>query len=94
MNSGCCMSEIIPKASLEKWAVKKFREHRSTMELMALAKNNLERTTVAIVALLEVDPATRYQGMCEEETAYLKACHRYLNALVNDPGAARSISVR
>lgn len=86
------MPEIIPKSCLEKWAVKKFQEQYTTMELMAIAKNRLERTAVAIVALLEVDPAVRYQGMCQEEADYLKACHEYLSTLVTDPGTLRATS--
>ncbi|MCF7981600.1 MAG: hypothetical protein K9K86_06415 [Pseudomonadales bacterium] len=88
------MSEIIPKSSLRKWAIKKYCEHCSTMELMATAENNLEKTAIAIVALLEVDPSTRYQGMCAEDVAYLKSCHQYLKPLVNDPGAVRACSSR
>lgn len=85
------MSEIIPKSSLEKWAIKKYRERCSTMELMASAKNNHELTAIAIVALLEVEPAKRYQGMCEEEANYMKSCHNYLRTLVSDPGASREL---
>lgn len=88
------MSEIIPKSSLEKWAIKKYHQHCSTMELMAEAKNQHELTAIAIVALLEVDPAIRYRGMSENEANYLKSCHHFLRTLVSDPGAARGATAR
>ncbi len=72
------MKKTIPMIRLDKWARKKFLEHRSTMELMASANNQCDRTVIAIVALMEVEPFLRYEGMGKPEALYLKNCHRYL----------------
>ena len=72
------MNSVIPKSSLEKWGFKKFYKHQSTMELMASAKNNHDLAVIAIVALMDVKPSNRYQGLNEEEVQYQKTCHNYL----------------
>lgn len=72
------MQHIVPMFSLDKWASKKFLERRSTMELMASASNQCDRAAIAIVALMEVEPFLRYQGMCKTEATYVRNCHQYL----------------
>ncbi|MFT5691649.1 MAG: hypothetical protein ACI92E_000979 [Oceanicoccus sp.] len=72
------MKQIVPMFSLDKWASKKYLERLSTMELMASASNQCDRNAIAIVALMEVEPFLRYQGMGKLETMYVKNCHQYL----------------
>ena len=86
------MKEIIPKASLNSWFIKRFLDHRPTMELMSCAQNHHDRAVIAIVALMEVDPGIRYQGMNEDEFHYIKSCHNYLLNLLEDPCAKREPS--
>ena len=86
------MEKIIPKSSLKSWAIERFQGHRQTIELMSCAKNNHERAVIAIVALMEVDPGIRYQGMNEDELNYIKSCHNYLLTLVEDPYVKRESS--
>jgi hypothetical protein len=74
------MLDMIPDPSLKKWATKKFIDKQSTMELMASVNNPKDLAAIAVVALLEVSPGNRYQGMCEEEANYIKSCHEYLRA--------------
>ena len=61
------MKKIIPKSSLKNWALERFQSHRHSMEFMSCAKNCHDRAVIAIVALMEVDPGIRYQGMNEDE---------------------------
>ena len=91
---GEIMNKIIPKASLESWAIKKFYECRSTMDLMATAKNNIDMTVIAIVALLEVDSSLRYQGIDEKEVEYIKSCHNFLYDRVRYLPVSKEISVQ
>jgi len=86
------MKEIIPRASLENWFSKRFLEHRPTIELMSCAQNKHELAVIAIVAVMEVDPRIRYQGMDEEEVRYAKSCHNYILALIKDPCVKRQRS--
>lgn len=79
------MQEIIPRASLENWFVKRFLDNHPTIDLMSCAQNNHELAVIAIVAVMEVDPRIRYQGMDEEEVRYAKSCHNYILTLIKDP---------
>jgi hypothetical protein len=88
------MNEIIPKSSLKSWAIERFHSHRQTMELMSCAQNNHDRAVIAIVALMEVDPGIRYQGMNEDELQYIKSCHNYLLTLLDDPCVIREHAAR
>ena len=88
------MQEIIPKLGLKKWAMKKFSEGYSTMELMASAQNDYDRSVISIVALMEVDPAMRYHGMGDEEVQYLQSCHNYLRTLAKQPCVPLQLSAR
>ena len=88
------MQDIIPKRGLKKWAMKKFSEGYSTMELMASAQNDHDRSVISIVALMEVEPGMRYCGMGDEEVQYLKSCHDYLRTLTKQPCAALQLSER
>ena len=74
------MLDMTPDPDLKKWAAKKFIEKQSTMELMASTNNPKDLAAIAVVALLEVSPGNRYQGMCEEEADYIKSCHDYILA--------------
>jgi hypothetical protein len=88
------MEKIIPKPSLKTWAIERFIHHRQTMELMSCAQNNHDRAVIAIVALLEVDPDIRYQGMSEDELQYIKSCHNYLLTLLENPCVIREHAAR
>lgn len=59
------------------------------MELMSSAKNEYELLIISIVALLEVDPSIRYQGIAEERVQCLKSCHDYLLTQIGDPRVMR-----
>ena len=86
------MKEIIPKASLKSWFIKRFLDHRPTIDLMSCAQSNHELAVIAIVAVMEVDPRIRYQGMDEEEARYAKSCHNYVLTLIKDPCVTRQRS--
>ena len=86
------MEKIIPNSSLKTWAIERFINHRQTMELMSWAQNHHDRAVIAIVALMEVDPGIRYQGMSEDELQYIKSCHNYLLTLLGDPCIVRETS--
>lgn len=86
------MAILIPKASLKKWAQLRFREHQTTVDLMASTNNAIDRTAIAIVALLEVDSTLRYLGMRDDEVRYIKSCHRYLNSIALKPDPHRRYS--
>jgi hypothetical protein len=75
------MPQIIPKASLARWAKEKFSEQRPTVELIDSVMDHHDREAISIVALLEVDPAVRYLGMQDDEVDYVKSCHAYLETL-------------
>jgi hypothetical protein len=75
------MLDMIPDPSLKKWATKKFIDKQSTMELMASVTNPKDLAAIAVVALLEVSPGNRYQGLCKEEADYIKSCHDYLRTV-------------
>ena len=72
------MSQFVSKSILKKWAREKFRKQRSTMELMSKVEDLGDKAAIAIVALLEVDPAIRYLGLRADEVQYVKSCHTYL----------------
>ena len=59
------------------------------MELMSSAKNEYEQLIIAIVALLEVDPIIRYEGIAEERVQCLKICHDYILTQIEDPRVMR-----
>ena len=78
------MPKTIQISGLEKWATKKFIEHYSTMELMASVENSVDLEAIAIVALMEVDPSIRYQGMEKQQVEFIKSCHKYLSTVINN----------
>lgn len=86
------MAILIPKKSLKRWAQLRFREQRSTVDLMASTDNAIDRMAIAIVALLEVDSTLRYLGMRDDEIRYIKSCHSYLNSLALKPEQHRRYS--
>jgi hypothetical protein len=75
------MTQIIPKPRLKKWARKKFHEQCATLDLLASVEDMADRAAIAIVALLEVKPEIRYQGMRVDEASYMKSCHAYVAGL-------------
>jgi len=81
-----CMSQVITKSGLEQAARRIFLEKKPTVELMASAQDLGDRFTIAIVALLEVDPALRYAGMPADEARFVKSCHAYLSSLATIHG--------
>lgn len=83
------MSEIAFNLGLIKWAAKKFVERCSTMEMMASVDSQQDIEAIAIVALLEVDPAVRYAGMDDSEAAFIKSCHQHLNNVLHQAGWPR-----
>jgi hypothetical protein len=75
------LSQGIPRASLRKWALKKFRDKCSTVDLIASVTDLGDKSAIAIVTLLDVEPDVRYAGMLAAEEQYVKSCHAYLASL-------------
>jgi len=44
----------VPKEELKKWAVKRYCDHSSTMELLASTRDPHEKEIISIIALLDV----------------------------------------
>lgn len=48
----------IEGSELNRWIIKRYRQHRDTVDLLREAKNDHERELISIVALLDVDDET------------------------------------
>ncbi len=61
-NPSRCFCQL-PSEELKKWAIKRYCEHHSTMELLSSTSDPYEREQISAVALLDVDHQTMLQIM-------------------------------
>ena len=79
------MSCIIPYQGLKRIALRRFRDNRSTMDLLATAASDQEKALVAIVALMSVENDQRYLGISGAELEFMLQCHRYVESVLAEP---------
>lgn len=75
----------IPKEELKKWAMKRYRDHYSTVELINSTDDPYEREVISIVALLDADEQTMLDmmGDVDKPGHHIIHCRENVRAIVN-----------
>ena len=85
-----CFCEI-PDDELRPWAEKKYRDHQSTVELIASTNDLRQKEIISIVALFDVDENTliRMMGGVDKPTHHIIHCREHVKQMLGlDAGKA------